>query len=79
LTGQAKRNFELPIKRWMRGPLRDFTRHGLESLKGSGCVTPGGVDDVWRAFEREPESPMWSRAWLLAVAGAYLHKFELLA
>lgn len=77
LLSQRKRGFEIPVKRWMLGPLRDLAHHALQSLKQSGFVDPAGVDDVWRTFEREPETPIWSRAWLLISLGHYLERQRL--
>lgn len=72
LTRQGKKGFTLPIKRWMLGPLREGCEAGLTHLKSSGLLEPRGVDDVWQLFQRESESPIWSRAWALSVLGMYL-------
>jgi asparagine synthase (glutamine-hydrolysing) len=67
-----KRGFVLPLWRWMLGPLRELCEDSLKSLRASGLVHLPGVEAVWQAFLREPESPIWSRAWELCVAGYYL-------
>lgn len=74
IISQPKVGFILPIKRWMAGPLRDRCEQSLAYLKRSGIVVPEGVDRVWSAYLRAPESPMWSRAWSLVVLGAYAER-----
>jgi asparagine synthase (glutamine-hydrolysing) len=72
LLGQAKRGFTLPIRRWMVGPLRGWCERSLAVWSDLRLLRPEGVTAVWRGFLREPESPLWSRAFTLAVAGDYL-------
>jgi asparagine synthase (glutamine-hydrolysing) len=72
LLQQAKMGFTLPIRRWMTGPLRDICVEAIEHLAASGLVNPQGVRHVWEAFAKEPETPMWSRAFTLVVLGHYL-------
>jgi asparagine synthase (glutamine-hydrolysing) len=74
LTDQPKHGFVLPMARWMLGPLRQDCLGSLEVLRGSGAVGPDGIDIVWRSFEREPESPAWSRAWSLVALGRFLQR-----
>ena len=74
VTDGGKRGFVLPIKRWMRGPLADLCETGLQRLKSSGLVRAQAVDEIWQAFGRNPESPIWSRAWSLCVLGIYLQQ-----
>lgn len=73
---QRKRGFVLPLKRWMRGPLRGICEEGLQSLRQSGWVQPAAVHAVWTEFEKMPETPAWSRAWTLVVLGHYARKFN---
>jgi asparagine synthase (glutamine-hydrolysing) len=73
LANQRKRGFVLPMRRWMLGPLREPCEAFLGVLRGSGVVEPAGVDGVWQAFLREPQSPAWTRALTLCVLGRYLH------
>jgi asparagine synthase (glutamine-hydrolysing) len=77
IARQGKRGFSLPIRRWMRGPIRDLCEHGLLSLKRHGIVHPGGVDSVWNTFLEDPESPAWSRAFSLVVLGLYIKRMGL--
>ena len=72
LTKQGKRGFVLPVARWMNGPLREMCEDALDYLKTHGPLCPEGVDAIWGRFRREPESPIWSRAWTLCVFGSYL-------
>jgi asparagine synthase (glutamine-hydrolysing) len=72
LLRQAKRGFALPVARWMLGPLRRWCETALTALKETGLLRPEGVDRVWSDFCREPESPMWSRAFTLCILGHYL-------
>jgi asparagine synthase (glutamine-hydrolysing) len=70
----AKRGFTLPMTRWLLGPLRGLAEHALACLQQSGLVTPAGVQRVWEEFTRHPESPAWSRAFVLVAAGSYLDR-----
>jgi asparagine synthase (glutamine-hydrolysing) len=72
LLNQPKRGFTLPIRRWMIGPLRPLCEHALIHLKGEGLLRPEGIDELWSSFLRDPESPIWSRAFTLCVLGIYL-------
>jgi len=72
LLQQDKKGFTLPVRRWMLGPLRDLCEGGLEHLSDNPFFRREGIDTVWNAFVREPESPMWSRAFTLCVLGLYL-------
>jgi asparagine synthase (glutamine-hydrolysing) len=74
LLNQGKRGFTLPIKRWMLGPLRELCEESLRSLKIEGMLRPEGIDGVWQTFLREPESPIWTRAFTLCVLGQYLRQ-----
>jgi asparagine synthase (glutamine-hydrolysing) len=74
LLQQKKRGFTLPIARWLRGELRNFSETALRSLKVAGILENKGVDAVWKGYLDEPESPMWSRAFTLVVLGQYLKK-----
>ncbi|MFL5240831.1 MAG: asparagine synthase (glutamine-hydrolyzing) [Gemmataceae bacterium] len=77
MAGQKKRGFTLPIFRWMSGALRTFSENSLDSLKQTGFLRPEGITDIWNGYLREPDSPMWSRAFTLIVLGEYLRKTEL--
>ena len=74
LLNQAKRGFTLPIRRWMLGPLRDLCEEGLSSLKSRTALRPAGIDAVWEQFLAAPETPIWSRAFMLVVLGLYVRR-----
>lgn len=76
LLAQRKRGFQLPIRRWMLGPLRDVCEAGLDRVKRTGALRPEGVDGLWADFLREPESPVWSSAFSVCVLGAYLERMN---
>jgi asparagine synthase (glutamine-hydrolysing) len=68
-----KRGFSLPYARWLRGPLRDMMFAHVETVRRSGALEPARVTAIWERFLREPaSSTVWSRAWMLAVLGAWL-------
>jgi asparagine synthase (glutamine-hydrolysing) len=76
LVSQKKRGFTLPIRRWMRGELRDICEASLARLRSSGLIAADGVDRIWQMFLANPESPIWSRAWSLVVLGRYLDRLR---
>ena len=43
----------------------------LSFIEALRVLKPAGVDGVWKAFLKEPESPIWSRAFTLVVLGNY--------
>lgn len=74
LLKRPKSGFELPLQRWMTGPLRSTCESGLKTLKETGLVRATGVDTVWSAFLADPESQVWSRALTLVTLGDYLRR-----
>ncbi|MCA9311229.1 MAG: asparagine synthase (glutamine-hydrolyzing), partial [Phycisphaerales bacterium] len=72
LLQQSKRGFEIPIKRWLLGPLRDLAEESLARVRDLDLLDRRGVDDIWSTFERDPESQIWTRAFTLIVLGAAL-------
>ncbi|MGH9349721.1 MAG: asparagine synthase (glutamine-hydrolyzing) [Vicinamibacterales bacterium] len=70
VTGRPKQGFTLPFASWMRGPLQDAVRDGLDALAGSGWVGRDAPDTVWTAFARGQAH--WSRAWGLGMLGRFL-------
>jgi len=65
---RPRQGFILPMDDWMRGPLREFSREGLESAKRR--LDPKWVDGVARRFERGELH--WTRLWQLVVLGHYI-------
>lgn len=76
LLNQPKRGFTLPIRRWMLGPLRDLCESAIGYLVQRKALDRRGIHTVWTAFLREPESPIWTRAFALVVLGSYLQRVE---
>lgn len=74
VAGAPKRGFSLPQARWMVGALREQFEWWIGALATSGVVDERGVRGAWEAFLREPAGPGWSRAWMLAVVGAWLDR-----
>lgn len=69
---RAKRGFSAPFSVWLRGPLQEPVRAGLEAVKRSGLLEPSAVDFVWRRFLREPEGGAWVPVWALNTLGHWL-------
>ncbi len=67
-----KRGFTLPIRRWMLGPLAPECNESIAALKDSGMFPPDQVSALWQSYCEHPESPTWSKAFMLVVLGAYL-------
>ncbi|MBI5510230.1 MAG: asparagine synthase (glutamine-hydrolyzing) [Deltaproteobacteria bacterium] len=74
LERQRKRGFVVPLNRWIRGPLADTVKTGLDRVRQSGLVDPKGVDATYDLFCKEPESPIWTRLWALVVLGHWLER-----
>lgn len=75
LLNQPKRGFTLPISRWMIGSLRPTCVRALATLKDVQVLDPEGIAQIWKGFQAEPASPMWSRALALVVLGQFVHKY----
>jgi asparagine synthase (glutamine-hydrolysing) len=58
----------------MQGPLRPLCEEALANLKSLGLLRVHGIDLLWRAFQNDPESPLWSRAFTLCVLGNFIKK-----
>jgi asparagine synthase (glutamine-hydrolysing) len=65
---RPKQGFALPMDTWLRGPLRDYCREGLDRLEG--FIDAGFVRDVDKGFTAG--GTHWTRLWQLAVLGHYL-------
>jgi asparagine synthase (glutamine-hydrolysing) len=74
LLNQKKKGFVVPVKRWMQGPLRPLCEAALQAVKDQPEFSAAGVDAIWNGFLKEPESPIWSRAWALVALGSYLQQ-----
>jgi asparagine synthase (glutamine-hydrolysing) len=71
-TSSSKRGFVVPISEWLRGPLHEVAGESLRSLQDSGLLDPIGIYKVQELFNREPESPAWSRLWALVTLGFWV-------
>lgn len=69
LLTRRKRGFTLPFARWLRGPLRPFMEHTLDSASAgrSGLFDPYHPGKLWRAYRDGGDDRAWSRVWSLAV------------
>jgi asparagine synthase (glutamine-hydrolysing) len=67
---RPKQGFVLPMEDWMRGPLADFCREGLDAVKSR--LKAGFVDAAVAQFEARRIH--WTRVWQLVVLGHYLEK-----
>lgn len=67
---RPKQGFVLPMEDWMRGPLADFCRQGLEAVKTR--LRAGFVDRAFAGFQARRLH--WTRVWQLVVLGHYLEK-----
>lgn len=72
VTHAPKRGFTLPFAEWMRGPLREPVREGLQMLASCGWIAPHAPDEVWSAWQRGQAH--WSRAWGLGMLGRFLEE-----
>jgi asparagine synthase (glutamine-hydrolysing) len=76
VASQRKRGFVVPVAHWMAGTLREVMAVGIEHVKQSGLVEHDGVDALLGDFNRNPESPIWSRVWSLVILGHWLKRAD---
>ncbi|MCS6953219.1 MAG: asparagine synthase (glutamine-hydrolyzing) [Bryobacterales bacterium] len=69
---RAKRGFAAPFSVWIRGPLEEPVREGLQTVKHSGLVEPAGVEHIWRRFLEESQNFAWTPVWALNTLGHWL-------
>lgn len=74
-----KKGFYLPIRRWMLGPLRELCVEALGHVKSLEVFRPSAVDSVWDRFNAQPDSQIWSSAFMLVVLGSYLREARMRA
>lgn len=72
LLRQSKRGFVIPVRRWMQGELRPVCETALGVLKTHPQFDANAVTVSWNQFLKAPESPLWSRVWLLVALGWFL-------
>jgi asparagine synthase (glutamine-hydrolysing) len=66
---RPKQGFTIPLRKWMRGPLRSRVEETLSDLCSSGLVDARGIRSLQTSFESEPTSPAWSRVWAMVALG----------
>ena len=76
LLHQSKRGFVIPVRRWMKGELRQVCETALDVLRAHPQFNEKAVSASWNHFLAAPESPMWSRVWLLVALGWYLRRLS---
>ncbi|MCE9608911.1 MAG: asparagine synthase (glutamine-hydrolyzing) [Chthoniobacter sp.] len=69
---RKKMGFELPMPRWMRGPLETFVRDGLQHTVEQGLFTTHQTEDFRQLFLGNKLH--WTKLWGIVVLGWYLHK-----
>ncbi len=77
VTQRRKSGFNLPIGRWLAGPLRGMCEEAVKHLKAHGGLRPEGVDKIWNDFIRSKEDSHWSRPFALCVLGQYLRRHKI--
>jgi asparagine synthase (glutamine-hydrolysing) len=68
-----KQGFELPMDRWIRGPLRAFVQDGLAKLSVSKLLPLVATNQIDRAF-LEGRLP-WARLWQMVVLGHWAERY----
>jgi asparagine synthase (glutamine-hydrolysing) len=72
VVSSPKRGFTLPFAVWLRGPLREMTREGIDALVARHWVDAGAAERVWSEWDRGQAH--WSRVWGLGILGRFLER-----
>ena len=67
---RPKMGFSFPMESWMRRPLRDFCRQGLELAQGHLALDLRQTELIWQKWESKKF--LWPKLWALVVLGHYL-------
>ena len=67
-----KQRFDLPMNRWMCGPLRELCLVRIAALQATGWLDPSWIDLQWQAFTSG--NLHWSQAWSLVVLGEFARR-----
>ena len=67
---RPKMGFSFPMESWMRRPLRDFCRQGLELAQGHLALDLRQTELIWHRWESKKF--IWPKLWALVVLGHYL-------
>ncbi|MDD5260576.1 MAG: asparagine synthase (glutamine-hydrolyzing) [Methylacidiphilales bacterium] len=68
---RPKMGFALPMDKWIRGPLNQFSMEGLQYAQHQLDLDPDKVNLLLDSFSKRKLH--WSRLWALIVLGWYLH------
>jgi asparagine synthase (glutamine-hydrolysing) len=74
VVSSPKRGFTLPFAVWLRGPLREMTREGIDALVARQWVDARAAERVWA--EWDSGQAHWSRVWGLGILGRFLERAE---
>lgn len=69
-----KRGFGLPVGRWMKGPLKEFTRSSLEQLKTRELFNAGEIDRLHDAFT-QADPLLYKKVWHLVMIERWFQAF----
>ena len=72
VLSHPKQGFTLPFQVWLRGPLGDVTRAGLDTLERQGWIAAGAGATVWQQWANGQAH--WSRPWGLGILGRFLEE-----
>lgn len=72
VVSSPKRGFTLPFAVWLRGPLREMTREGIDALVARQWVDARAAERVWSEWDRGQAH--WSRVWGLGILGRFLER-----
>ncbi len=71
---RKKAGFVLPMDRWMKKELLDFTMTGLQTKAMKELFSNKYLDTLTKDFFEETGKTSWSRIWLLSVLGNWIEK-----
>ena len=75
IIDRPKMGFTLPWDIWMRGPLEDTCKKGLDTLIQRGILDEAALNGLWRGFETG--NVTWSRVWTLVALGQWIERHDL--
>lgn len=69
----TKRGFNLPLARWMRGPLAELRKETLATVSASGLVDPAGLRAIEQLYLEDSYRSAWTRVWTFVALGRWLN------